>query len=111
MTRPPAPWSRGRWFAVLAGSTLAATTAAVLVFAATEGVIAGRVTPAGGTAADAIRELAREGVRVGPSPRCVTPTLGDATTTLALGLTAAILYTLALAIAGAWALYRTGLGR
>jgi hypothetical protein len=75
------------------------------------GTIAGRVTPAGGTAADAIRSLATgHGFRVGPAPRCVTPTLGDAGTTLALGLVAAGLYTLTVALAGAWALTRTARG-
>lgn len=44
------------------------------------GTVAGRVELATGLAVTAIRELGTS-VRVGPAPRCVTPTLGDATTT------------------------------
>jgi hypothetical protein len=75
------------------------------------GTLAGRLAPANDLAGDAVRELADQGLRVGPAPRCLSPTLGGPELTLAFDLVFAGLFVLAAAFAGAWGLVRTALGR
>jgi hypothetical protein len=77
-----------------------------------DGTIAGRVIPVADLAADAVRDLAqREGLRVGPHPRCIRPTLGDAGTTYALSLAIVACFLLVAPLGGAWLLLHTASAR
>ncbi len=71
----------------------------IAAMGAGSGVIAGRVEHATGTARGAI-EATR--VPLGPSPRCVTPTLGGLELTLAMGSVATALYLLILSLLSGW---------
>lgn len=75
------------------------------------GTLAGTLAPATDLAGDAVRQLADQGVRVGPDPRCLQPTRLGWLPTLALRLLYTALFTAAVTLAAAWGLTRTALGR
>lgn len=75
------------------------------------GALAGSLVPARDLASNAILELTRAGLRVGPRPRCVEPTLGGWTSTLVVDLVLAALFIVAVTFAAAWGLVRTAIGR
>jgi len=75
------------------------------------GTLAGILAPATDLAGDAVRQLADQGLRVGPDPRCLEPTLFGWLPTLALRLLYTALFAAVVTFAAAWGLTRTALGR
>ncbi len=75
------------------------------------GALIGSLEPVRGLASNAVLELEQAGMRVGPSPRCVAPTLGGWALTLAIDLVLAVLFTAAIAFTAAWGLVSIALDR